>query len=563
MTNEDLIDLIDHLCELPSETEWVEFKRGDAVTNDRLGMYISGLSNAACVANKESGYLLFGVEDGTHKVVASSFNFRAKKEGNEELEFWIRRLLAPSIYFSYHVCNYDENRNVEVFIIPAAKSQPTRFKNYEKIRIGSNLTDLKKYPNLNRIIYNSESDWSSSIVEGATIEDLDPLAIQKAREKYKEKSVGKAYFDEIDGWSDAKFLNKAKINIDDKLTNTSIILLGKSESAHYLLPAVAQITWKLDTEETAYDHFGIPLFLSVNKVLAQIRNVNYKFFPNTQLIATEVRKYDSESILEALNNCIAHQDYNLNSRIILTEKVNKLLFTNAGSFYEGNPEDYSIGNKTPFKYRNQWLVNAMVALNMIDTLGFGIHKMFQSQKKRYFPLPDYHLSRKNEVTLELYGHAIDENYSKLLIEKRDNLTLSEVILLDKVQKGRGETLNSESIKKLRKKKLIEGRKPYLYISQQLAFDTGQKAVYTKNKGLNKKFYLELIIQHIENHGFASRKEIDELLFDKFPSYMNEKQKKKKVHNLLQQLSGNLIKNIGSRTKSKWILIENKQRISKE
>ncbi len=31
-------------------------------------------------------------------------------------------------------------------------------------------------------------------------------------------------------------------------------------------------------------------------------------------------KYDEESILEALHNCIAHQDYHENARIILIER---------------------------------------------------------------------------------------------------------------------------------------------------------------------------------------------------------------------------------------------------
>src|SRR5690606_37586888 len=121
-------------------------------------------------------------------------------------------------------------------------------------------------------------------------------------------------------------------------------LLGKPESSHYILPGVAQITWKLDTEEKAYEHFGIPFFITVNDVLKQIRNVKYKFFPRNQLVAVEVQKYDPEVILEALNNCIAHQEYNYNSRIVLTEQTGKLIFANAGNFFEGSAEDYTTGN---------------------------------------------------------------------------------------------------------------------------------------------------------------------------------------------------------------------------
>lgn len=186
--------------------------------------------------------------------------------------------------------------------------------------------------------------------------------------------TGKPFFDDIDRWSDETFLDKAKITLNGKITNTAIILLGKPESVHYILPSVAQITWKLDTEEKAYEHFEIPFFTSVNDVLRQIRNVKYKFFPSNQLVAVEVQKYDPEVILEALNNCIAHQQYSYNSRIVVTEQTGKLTFANAGSFFEGSADDYTMGDKTPKKYRNRWLTDAMVTLKMIDSMGYGIHK---------------------------------------------------------------------------------------------------------------------------------------------------------------------------------------------
>ncbi len=121
--------------------------------------------------------------------------------------------------------------------------------------------------------------------------------------------------------------------------------MGKTESAHFISPSVAQITWKLDTEEQAYEHFEIPLFLSINDVLQQIRKLKYKFFPDNKLISVEVNKYETKVILEALNNCIAHQDYSRHSRILLTEKNSQLIFENEGGFIEGNAEDYTLERK--------------------------------------------------------------------------------------------------------------------------------------------------------------------------------------------------------------------------
>lgn len=549
MTNPELIELIDELSALPKENEWVEFKTGNVTTNDKLGQYISGLSNAACIANQSFAYLVFGINDATHNVEGTIYKFKNRKEGNEELELWMRKFLSPSIKFDHFVCNYGTN-HLEIFRIPAATGEPTNFKNFPYIRFDSSLTDLKKYPHFLRAIYNSQRDWSAQIVEKATIDNLDTKAIQLAREKYKEKNTNSSFYDEIDNWSNKIFLDKLKITIDGKITNTAIILLGKPETAHFISPAVAQITWKLDTEEKAYEHFNMPFFSEVNAVLSKIRNVKYKFFPDNQLVATEVMKYDTEVILEALNNCIAHQDYSKHARILLTEQINKLIFSSEGSFFEGTAEEYSAGDKTPKKYRNKWLAEAMVNLNMIDSLGYGIHKMYKSQRKRYFPLPDYTKSTRDAVVLEIYGHTIDENYSKLLIEKKDDLSLTEVILLDKVQKK--QEITDDGAKLLKKNELIEGRKPNYYISAKLAELTGQKANYTKNKGLDKEVYKGFIIKHIENHGFATREEIDTLLLNNLPDYMSDKQRKKKIENLLQEMAGVSIINSGTRIKPKWI-----------
>src|SRR5690606_12265686 len=179
------------------------------------------------------------------------------------------------------------------------------------------------------------------------------------------------------------------------------------------------------------------------------------------------------------------QDYSYHSRILLTEKSNKLIFENAGSFFEGKADDYLLGKKTPDKYRNKFLAEAMFNLNMIDSMGYGIHKMTKSQYQRYFPLPDYTKSKRDQVVLEIYGNAIDENFSKLLIEQINEMSLTEVILLDKVQKG--QPITKEAGILLKKKNFVEGRYPNLHISANIAAVTGDMADYMKQKGIDDSF----------------------------------------------------------------------------
>lgn len=556
MNNSELIFLVDELRALPKENEWVEFKTGTATTNEKTGQYISAISNAACLAHQAFGYFVFGVVDDTHEVVGTTYKFKNRKEENQELELWIRRLLHPSVNFQHFTCQYGVFY-LEVFKIPAAIGEPTHFKKIPYIRFDSSLTDLRNYPHHIKEIYNSQEDWSAKIIEKATVNDLDLDAVRYAKEKFKEKQVGKPFYNEIDNWDTPLFLDKAKITIDGKLTNTTILLLGKPEAAHFISPSVAQITWKLDTEEKAYEHFEIPLFTTVNDVLKRVRNLKYKFFPNNQLIATEVLKYDPEVILEALNNCIAHQDYGMQSRIILTEQTGKLIFANAGSFFEGKADDYNLGNKTPKKYRNRWLADAMVNLNMIDSMGYGIHKMFKSQRQRFFPLPDYTKSTSTEVVLEIYGHSINENYSKLLIEKKDDLSLTEVILLDKVQKSL--PITDDGAKLLKKKALIEGRKPNYYVAAHIAAATNQKAEYIRNRGFKDDHYKKLVIDMIKKYGKASKEEVDKLILDILPGILDEKQKRNKVRNLVYAMHkrDKTIDNKGTTRNPLWVLSSSK------
>jgi len=532
MRPEDLYSLLEELVAYPVETEWIEFKLGaGSITNDQIGEYISAMSNGATIKNKAFGYLVWGVHDKTHEIKGTNFQFLTAKQGNQDLELWVRNLLHPKINFAIFEFTY-HGKNIVLLRIPAAKGEPAHFKKIPYIRIGSNKTDLRNHPNYVRLIYNSLDDWSANIIDSASINDLDEEALSLAREKFKERSTRASYYNEIDSWETEKFLDKAKITINGKITNTAILLLGKEESSHYLLPALGEITWKLETEERAYEHFGTPLLLNTTKVLQNIRNVKYKFFPDNELLATTVNKYDTRTILEALHNCIAHQDYGLNSRIIVTEKIDKLIFSNAGSFFEGSPDEYSIGDKTPERYRNPWLAQAMVNLGMIDRLGYGIHTMYLSQKNRYFPLPDYELSEPEKVVLQIYGHSIDENYSKLLIENKD-LPLSSVVLLDRIQKKLPVT--DEAIKMLKQRKLIEGRKPNYFIAAQVATTTDDKAAYIRNRAFDDAHYKDMITSYLKKFKKGNRSEIENLIIPKLSEVLEEKQKKDKVKNLLQAM----------------------------
>ena len=151
----------------------------------------------------------------------------------------------------------------------------------------------------------------------------------------------------------------------------------------------------------------------------------------------------------------------------------------------------------------------------------------------------------------MYGQTIDDNYSKLLIERRD-LSLSQVTLLDKVQKKT--PISDDSANLLRKEKLIEGRKPNYFVGKEISQATDKKAEYSKNKAFDKQQYFEWILKSIQEHGSLSRKDIDELLWNMLPAWMNAEQKSNRIKNILIELrQEEKIVNAGSDKNPEWIL----------
>ena len=417
-----------------------------------------------------------------------------------------------------------------MFQIPAApRGIPMAWQGHFYARRGESLValDMSKYEEIRR--QTSDFDWSKQIVDGATIADLDEKAIKEAREGYKEHYPNQKK--EVDTWSDEVFLNKAKLTIDGRITNTAILLLGKPESLHYI-NHIGEIVWRLAGMDNVGQVFTIPFLLTTTEVMHKIRNYPFKIFPNNSFLPGEGMKYDNEVILEALHNCIAHQNYAENARIIVIERDNELEFRNSGGFYDGTYEDYITGERIPKKYRNPFLAQAMANIKMIDTEGFGIHKMFVSQKDRYLPMPDYDKSDSDTVVLTLPGTVIDENYSLLLLENSD-IDLATTVLLDKVQKGK--SISDEAIKMLRKKGLIEGRKPHLYVSMQIAKVTNKQIEYTLKKGFNDAECQEWIIKALKDHKELSRKQINELLWNKLPVDYTDTQRVNKIGNLIMKL----------------------------
>ncbi len=539
-----MIDIEHKLNELlqNSEAEVLEFKEAKQDFDFRkLGKYFSALSNEANLLGRDEAWLIFGIKDDKSIV---GTNYRSNSDSLHGLKNEIANKISNRITFKEIYEIQTDDGRVILFQIPSApRGLPISWEGHYYGRDGESLSplNLEEIERIRR--ENTNEDWSIGICQGATIDDLSVEAIAKAREAYAKKNPRLA--DDIQIWNDKTFLNKAKLTINDEITKTAILLLGKSESEHYLTPAIAKISWILkDSDDMAkdYEHFSCPFLLSADAVFNKIRNLKYRYLMEGTLFPEEINSYDTYVIREALNNCIAHQDYTLCAKINVIESENSwLVFDNSGSFIPKNIRNVLKADAPSKEYRNRFLAEAMENLNMIDTIGSGIIKMFKIQRKRFFPLPEYTLDH-NEVKLRIEGKVLDVKYANKLAKIPD-LSLDDIILLDKIQKKK--PLSSNEAKYLRDNSLIEGKRPNIYISSKVAKHTNQEDDYIKLRGINDEYAKKMMIEYLKKFKIAIRADFEKLLLDKLPDILDNQQKKHKIKNYLQSLKKEgSIENIG-------------------
>ena len=555
MTEKELHEfLMSHYPVEDERCDWKEMKNLKNSFNGHGGedvmSYVSG------IANMDGGVLVIGVKDKTLEIVGTDLS-QSNLDTNSavyKIKENCTNVSSEGLYIDEYVTS-DTHRVVWVINIP--KHLPRRPVIAHKKawqRIKDNLVPLTKERE-DAILSEGllQQDWTAQILPDSTIDDLNPAAILKAREKYKEVHQGRAK--EVDGWDDITFLNKAHITIKGQITIAAIILLGREESEHYLSPKVCKVRWTLKNERAEnldFKVFSIPMILAIEDIGHQIRNTSYEFTISGNIFPEKLFRYDEFTLREPLNNAIAHQDYEKGARIEVIEYENDhLVFRNHGMFLPESVEKVVLDDSPESIYRNPFLVEAMRNIHMVDTEGGGIKKLFEQQKKRFFPMPEYDTSG-GMVTVDIEGKVIDEQFARILVSVPD-LSMSDLILLDKVQKQK--RLGDEEIKYLRKKKYIEGRKNGLFLSKTLSINTGSvglKSMYVKNKSFDDEFFRRMIVQYLEKFGSASRVEIDELLTSKLSDALSKQQKKNKITNLLSYLRmRNVIK---VNEKKRWVLV---------
>lgn len=395
--------LLQELLALPRESEWVEFKHNNA-NPEEIGEYISALANSAALHGKESGYLVWGVEDTSHRVVGTTFKPHLAKKGNEELEGWLMRLLSPRQLFRFHEFRYDD-MPVVLLEVPAVAYQPVRFSGEEYIRIGSSKRKLRDYPEQERQLWATfrrrpfEEDVASAGVTSDDVLDLIdyPHAFELLGQRLPDNREG--IFDRL--MRERIILARGADRFD--VTNLGAILFARSldQFAGLARKGIRAIFYegtnrtRTIREQTGSRGYAIGFADLLDYINAQL--------PRNELIGQALRRetpvYPELAIRELVANALIHQDFSLTGTGPMIEVfTDRIEITNPGTPLIDTLRFID----EPPRSRNETLAALMRRLNICEERGSGIDKVIAEVEFFQLPAPNFQMTA-NHTRVTLYA----------------------------------------------------------------------------------------------------------------------------------------------------------------
>lgn len=190
------------------ENEVVEFKEaGDGFSTSKIGEYFSALSNEANLRGEAAGWLVFGVSNRTREVVGTVY--RPERDRLQSLKMQIANGTEPSSTFrEIHELDHPSGRVLLMEIPAAPRGIPIAWNGHYYARAGESLTSLA-LDKLDEIRGQTLEDWSAVVVPDATLADLDPAALSRAREAIEKKFTNRSRGVDVTDWPIETLLDRA------------------------------------------------------------------------------------------------------------------------------------------------------------------------------------------------------------------------------------------------------------------------------------------------------------------------------------------------------------------
>ncbi len=403
-SQEYLISILQELRKLPVETEWLEFKHNND-NPEEIGQYLSALANSAALLGKVNAYMIWGIENQSHEIRGTNFRPAHLRVGNEQLENWLLRLLAPKINFHFHELSV-ENNVVVLLEIGAAFRHPVQFKSTEYIRIGSYKKKLKDYPEIERELWRvfDHTVFEREIAsENVSSEDvlrvLDyPSLFELLRLPLPESRDGI-----LEGFLTEEMILRNQSGKWD-ITNLGALLFAKKLTDFRTLKrkAVRVILYKNETRvETIREQEGVKGYAcGFEGLIASIVNL----LPSNEVIGQALRRvfpmFPELAIRELVANAIIHQDFHISGTAPLVEIFSKRIeITNPGIALV-NVDRFL---DSPPRSRNEVLASFMRRIGICEERGSGVDKIVIQTEIFQLPAPIFETTDEHTRAI-LFAH---------------------------------------------------------------------------------------------------------------------------------------------------------------
>lgn len=382
------IRLIEELRQLPVETEWVEFK----INNDApfaIGEYLSTLSNSATLHERETAYILYGIDNDSHEITGTEFHPKETKVGNEELENWLLTQLTPRIDFRFIEVNTACGR-VVIIEIPAAKIQPTAFKGIEYIRIGSYSKKLKDFPEKERKLWrmfdirpfetmiakeHTDAEMITKLLDTGAFYTLMRLPLPSTREHMIHDLQEYGFIRRTDDGSYA-------------ITNLGALLFAKDiRQFDYLGNKSIRVIRYRGTGRT---HAVRDQFFTKGYAVGFDEIIHYimSMLPQEETIETAFRQefimFPEKAIREILGNLMIHQDMTAQGQSLMVEIFDERIeTTNPGRLMV----DVDRIIDTAPHARNEKMANFLRIVHICEARGSGFDRIEEGMRDWKIPAP--------------------------------------------------------------------------------------------------------------------------------------------------------------------------------
>lgn len=503
------INELKHLKESEDKVEFKEAKTQYAYNSSKKSI----LGYTVAFANEKGGYLVFGMKDAYPHDVCGSVAY----EGREgQLEQDVFRDLSVRVETEVL---FEGDKRVLVIKIPSRPvGKPLYFKDVALMRVGDGLSRMSEEMYIS-IIQEQEPDFSAKICEGLTIDDIDNDAIEILKNKYSKKQNNPGFKTQ----TKKQVLTDLDLMIDGKLSNAALVLVGKKDRIHNILPQ-SKVIIEYRRSETAIEfdnriEIQEPLFVAIDKIWNYINQPasNPKFKLRQGAYIYDIPYFNESIIREAVLNAIVHRDYTITSEIVVKQYPNKIVIANPGGFPRGvNLENLLTVNSTP---RSRLLADILLKTGLVERSGQGVDKLFLYSLLESKPIPDYSSTSMLQVELKISADIQDPSFLIFADEEQNQrdqnskLGVFDLITMDKIRRGISNGLDADVVQKLLAQNVIKrsgkttseiytlGDKYY-----EIAQTEGEIAGY-------RPIYISMIAEGFKNRNMLSMSDFVKIFID--------------------------------------------------